>query len=78
MGCEPFHMGLCLWESACYRIPQSKIKDFCQLPLAREPLRAVPADNAHGILLRIVTAPPVPGIGGLSAELIHYSLFTIH
>ena len=57
---SPFHMGLCLWESACYRIPQSKIKDFCQLPFAREP-RAVPADNTHGSLLRIVTAPPVPG-----------------
>ena len=27
----------------------------CQLPLAREP-RAVPADNAHGNLLRIVTS----------------------
>ena len=26
-----------LSESACCRIPQSKIKDFCQLPLAREP-----------------------------------------
>ena len=54
MGCVPFHIGLLLWESACCGIPQSKIKDFCQLPLAREPLRAVPADNAHGSFLRIV------------------------
>ena len=26
-----------LSESACCRIPQSKIKDFCQLPFTREP-----------------------------------------
>ena len=38
MGCEPFHIGLLLWGSACCGIPQSKIKDFCQLPLTREPL----------------------------------------
>ena len=37
MGCVPFHIGLLLWESACCGIPQSKIKDFCQLPFTREP-----------------------------------------
>ena len=31
-----------LSESACCRIPQSKIKDFCQLPLAREPCGVSP------------------------------------
>ena len=31
-------------------------------PFGKGALRAVPADNAHGNLLRIVTAPPVPGI----------------
>ena len=29
-----------LSESACCRIPQAKIRDFCQLPLAREPFCA--------------------------------------
>ena len=66
----PFPHGFVLWESASCRIPQSKIRDFCQLPFTREPAgsargqfrRRVAADNAHGNLLRIVTAPPVPGI----------------
>ena len=38
-----FHMGLYFSESANCE-SQSKIKDFCQLPLAREP-QAVPAAN---------------------------------
>ena len=33
-----FHIGFLRIGSACCGIPQSKIKDFCQLPLAREPL----------------------------------------
>ena len=35
-------LDFCKLESACCGIPQSKIKDFCQLPLTREPLGAVP------------------------------------
>src|SRR5699024_923351 len=35
-----FHIGFLRIESACCGIPQSKIKDFCQLPLAREPFCA--------------------------------------
>ena len=61
MGCVPFHIGLLLWESASCGIPQSKIKDFCQLPLTREPCGVPPLSIPHGNLLRIVTAPPAPG-----------------
>ena len=48
MGCVPFHIGLLLWESACCGIPQAKIRDFCQLPLAREPLGAVSTPGGAG------------------------------
>ena len=37
MGLVPCHIGLLGMRSACCE-SQSKIKDFCQLPLAREPL----------------------------------------
>ena len=56
IGLVPCYIGLCFWGSACCGIPQSKIKDFCQLPLAREPLRPVAAGSAHGGFLRFVTS----------------------
>ena len=52
MGCVPFHIGLCFGEVPA--VNPSVTPTACQLPLAREPLRAVPADNAHGSFLRIV------------------------
>ena len=67
-------LACCLWESARCRIPQAKIKDFCQLPLAREP-RAVPADNAHGGFLRIVTSLTRPVSAACRRT---FSLFTLH
>ena len=57
----PLHIGLCFCGSAFCGIPQSKIKDFCQLPFTREPCGQCPLTISHGNLLRIVTAPPVPG-----------------
>ena len=38
MGCEPFHMGLCLWEVPT--VNPSVTPPACQLPLAREPFYA--------------------------------------
>ena len=35
-------------------------------PLSQGSLRGAPGGNAHDNLLQIVTAPPVPGIGGES------------
>ena len=37
MGLDPFHIGLSQFDGAFCGIPQSKIKDFCQLPFTREP-----------------------------------------
>ena len=50
----PFPHGFVLWESASCRIPQSKIKDFCQLPLTREPCGESPLTISHDGFLRIV------------------------
>ena len=36
MGLDPFHIGLSQFDGAFCEIPQSKIKDFCQLPFTRE------------------------------------------
>ena len=44
-------------------IPQSRLRRASSL--WQGSLRRAAAVNAHGSLLRIVTAPPVPGIGGL-------------
>ena len=38
-------------------------------PFGKGALRRAAADNAHGSFQRIVTAPPVPGIGGLPPNL---------
>ena len=51
-GLFPFHIDLYFKEVPAV-IPQSKIRDFCQLPLAREPLECAPK-------------PPLPK-GGASA-----------
>ena len=40
-GLFPFHIDLYFKEVPAV-IPQSKIRDFCQLPLAREPLECAP------------------------------------
>ena len=56
-----FPHGFVLVESACCGIPQSKIKDFCQLPFTREPCGQCPRTISHGNLQQIVTAPPAPG-----------------
>ena len=67
MGCAPFHIGFLKKANACCGIPQSKIRDFCQLPFTREP-RAVPADQrAAGVnFARWLSAnryfPDPPGI----------------
>ena len=43
MGLVPFHIGLCFGEVPA--VNPSVTPTACQLPLAREPLREVPADN---------------------------------
>ena len=49
------NLPLSTWvRSASCRIPQSKIKDFCQLPLAREPCGESPLTISHDGFLRIV------------------------
>ena len=73
MGCEPFHIGLLLWGSACCGIPQSKIKDFCQLPLAREPCGQWPLTISHGSFLLLVTSLTRP-VSFYGAILVFFSL----
>ena len=76
MGCVPFHIEFQLIDSTCCGIPQSRLRRASShRPGA---LRAVPAANFARRLSTTRYFPDPPGIGGLSAELIHYSLFTIH
>ena len=57
-------------------IPQSKIKDFCQLPFTREPLGCSDeAPLAKGGCLGTAEAGGYPGSAWV---LLTYSLFTIH
>ena len=51
-----FPHGFVLSESACRAIPQSKIKDFCQLPFTREPCGQCPLTISHGGFLRFLTS----------------------
>ena len=53
-----FHMGL--FYRKVPTVNPSVTASPCQLPLAREP-RAVPADNAHGSFLLLVTSLTRPG-----------------
>ena len=69
----PFPHGFVLWWSAnCESLSHAS---GVPAPFGKGALRRAAADNGHGSFQRIVTAPPVPGIGGLSAEPIPYSLF---
>ena len=74
MGCVPFHMGLCFRKVPAVN-PSVKNQRFLTAPFNKGASGVPPVSISHGNLLRIVTAPPVPGIGGLSAEPIPYSLF---
>ena len=60
MGCVPFHIGLCFGEVPA--VNPSVTPTACQLPLAREPLREVPADNFARWLSVIRHFPDPPGI----------------
>ena len=81
MGCEPFHMGLCLWESACC---ESLSRLRRQLPLAREPLRAVPIPSGMegenmGTVHALTAAARRPSCARYRRLVRRtYSLFTLH
>ena len=70
-GVRTFPHWLVLWESTCCRIPQSKIKDFCQLPQAgslwvRYRYRAGQGSNeSQKVAVRIVSgdSPQLPTVG---------------
>ena len=59
MGCEPFHIGLLLWGSACCGIPV-KNQRFLPAPFGKGALRPVAADNAHGGFLQFGTSLTCP------------------
>ena len=61
IGLVPCYIGLCFWGSACWGIPQSKIKDFCQLPQAGS-LAASGRRQCARWLSTIRYLPDLPGI----------------
>ncbi len=64
----PFPHGFVLWWSAnCESLSHAS---GVPAPFDKGALRRAAADNAHGSFQRIVTAPPVPGIGGLPPNLL--------
>ena len=62
MGCVPFHIGLFFGEVPA--VNPSVTPTACQLPQAGSLCGKFPLTISHGNLLQIVTASPVPGIGG--------------
>ncbi len=69
-----FHTGLYFGKVPTVN-PSVKNQRFLPAPTGREPLRAVPAANFARQLSTNRYFPDPPGIGGLSAEPITYSLF---
>ena len=66
-----FPHGFVLMGSACCGIPQSKIKDFCQLPQAGSLCGQCPRPISHGSFLRIVTSLTRPVSAACPPNLLH-------